>query len=211
MIKNTRVKAKKPSKPQMYSAADFFSFFMSDSDFRQRAVNDMMKNPAFVSALERGFDEDSWLEPVMFSARNNGFEFSEEEFVQAVAQVGIPNFVNLLREVAGGFLHTAESRQNVKNVWKWSGAYYGYIENDNLWTKEGSHTGKIIRDEIYDLKGHYIGELQNGDRLIADKRKLRLKKHLPRTFSKLATRAATSTLGNKPSAGTKPDYQDFSD
>ncbi len=207
LIKNTRVKPKKAAQPKKYNATDFFNFFMNDPDFRNRALHDMMKNPAFVSALERNFAEDSWLGPVMFSAGNNGFSFSEEEFVRAAAQVGIPTFVELLKGTAEASRPVSPTQ--VKNVWKWSGAYYGYIENDNLWTKEGHHTGKLVKDEIYDLGGHYIGELQNGDRLIADKRKLRLKKHLPRTFSKLTSRASTSTLGSRPGGSLKPEYQDF--
>ncbi len=59
----------------------------------------------------------------------------------------------------------------MKNVWKWSGKYYGYIDGNNSWSQNGEHVGRIIGDEIYNTRGHYIGEIRNGNRLIVNKSK----------------------------------------
>lgn len=59
----------------------------------------------------------------------------------------------------------------MKNVWKWSGDYYGYIDDDKLWSQNGEHIGRIVGDEIYNTNGRYIGEIRDGNRLITNKSK----------------------------------------
>ena len=188
-----------------FSAADFFSFFMSDGDFRKRAVTDMLRNPVFIDSLHG--NTDAWLAPVTASARANGFDFTDEEFIRQAQAAGVEEFVALLRQTAGALV--SAPAHNVRHVWLWSGAYFGFIDGDNLWTMGGKHVAKLIYNEIYNLKGQYVGELMGQDRLIADKRKKRLKKHISRTFTMLPSRAAISSLASRPASGTKPDYEDF--
>ena len=97
----------------------------------------------------------------------------------------------------------------LKHVWKWNGHYFGYFDGDDLWTAAGKHVGRKENDEIFDLKGKYIGEIQQQDRLICDKRKVKLKRHVSRSFPMLASRASVPSMGNKSACALKPNFEDF--
>ena len=140
------LQTKPKTSPKKYSAADFFRFFMSDADFRQRAVFDMIQNPAFYPSIEKGSEPNAWMAPVTHSARMNGFEFTDSDFIKQAELSGIEEFLSLLRITADSCKKpkTVEKKQY---VWKWSGSFFGYIDGDNLWAKNGKHVAKIIRYE----------------------------------------------------------------
>ena len=50
---------------------------------------------------------------------------------------------------------------------RWSGAYFGWIDDGELYTKDGRHVGRVKGREVYGVKGKYLGELRN-HRLISN-------------------------------------------
>lgn len=47
-------------------------------------------------------------------------------------------------------------------VQKWSGRFFGWIDDDGLFTQEGRHVGQLYRGIIYSENGYYLGELREG-------------------------------------------------
>lgn len=37
----------------------------------------------------------------------------------------------------------------MKQLWTWSGTYFGYRDGDNLWTYDGEHIGRFYGDEVF--------------------------------------------------------------
>lgn len=90
-------------------------------------------------------------------------------------------------------------------LWTWSGVYFGYREGDNLWSHGGRLVGRFYGDEVYGSDGAYLGEIRDGDRLIRQTRKERLKK--PRFTVRL--RGASGVRGMRGGRGMPGGYEEF--
>lgn len=90
-------------------------------------------------------------------------------------------------------------------LWRWSGEYFGYRDNDELWAYHGRLFGKFHGDEVYGSDGAYLGEIRDGDRLITETAK-RNKSH-----SSFGTRqrGVGGLRGMRGARGLIAGYEDF--
>lgn len=91
-------------------------------------------------------------------------------------------------------------------LWTWSGACFGYRDDDDLWTYDGRHVGRFHGDEIYGRDGRYLGELRNQNRLITHRSKAGWRKP---GFGTLGRRGSYARYASYAGYAMCAGYEDF--
>ena len=84
-----------------------------------------------------------------------------------------------------------------RDLWTWSGVYFGYRRGSSLFTYDGIEVGRFSGLEVYGIDGTYLGEVrsaEDGDRLITSNyKKSRTSAIFAPTFERPHTRVPDRT------------------
>ena len=105
----------------------------------------------------------------------------------------------------------ARMEHRKKEMFRWSGSYFGFRDGDELWARDGRYVGYFSDKDVFGQNNKYIGEVI-GDRLRTQIDKKGVTCRLPLLAPKIKT-MSPAALGLRPkeAKGLPPGFEDFPD
>ncbi len=91
-------------------------------------------------------------------------------------------------------------------LWKWSGEFFGYRNEDELRDYNGNHVGKFFENKVYGPDGRYLVEILSKNRLIT---KTSMKSRHKNLFAPTTQTVGIAKKTDKIRRMNKMGYEDF--